>query len=146
MVLVGGSMISKTLSEAQDYLTMEKEDGHKHIINIEELMTRHSLKEIIEFLKDYRKDKENALNNLMLIDKTQRRVDQYVATIFRIYMAIKTLEGEEVVQSEKSKRRTTKSGKLHNRNSGSRNRTGSRQNRSYDAAHRSPGDETQRAA
>ena len=146
MVYGGSGMTNETLSEAQDYLTVEKEDGHKSIINIEELMNRHSLEEIIEFLKDYRKDKEKALKNLMLIDKTQRRVDQYVATIFRIYMAIKTLEGEEVAQIEKSQRGTTKSGKLHDRNSGGSERTRFRQNRSAHAKNRAARDETQRAA
>ena len=139
-------MINQYLSEAQDYLTVEKDGSHKCIINIEELMIRHSLKEIIEFLQDYRKDKEKELNNLMLIDKTHHIIDQHVATIFIIYMAIKTLERKEAAQSERSEQRTTKSGKLHDRNSGSNSSSGKRQNRSDDAAHRPARYPTQRAA
>jgi FtsZ-binding cell division protein ZapB len=139
-------MNSGTLSEAQDYLTVEKDDGYKRIVDIHNLLQRHNINEVIDFLKDYLKGKEKALKNLIIIDKTHHKVDQYVAAMFRMTMAIKTLEGKEAAQSERSEQRTTKSGKLHKRNSGSNSGPRKWQNRSDDAAHRPAGDETQRAA
>jgi hypothetical protein len=139
-------MTNETLSEAQDYLTVGKEDGYKRIVDIQHLLQSHSIDEVIAFLKDYLKGKERALRNLILIDKTHRKVDQYVAAMFRMTMAIKTLEGEEVAQLERSKQGAKESGKLHHRNSGSYHRTRSRKNRSDDAKNRTAGDETQRAA
>ena len=125
------------ISEAQDYLTVEKDEGYKRIVDIINLLQSHSTEEIILFLKDYLKGKEQALRNLILIDKTHRRIDQYVRAMFRITMAIKTLEeGEEVKIIEISKSGAKESRKLHNRNSGGHNGTGSGKNRSHDAADR----------
>ena len=78
--------------EAQQYLTIEKDDGFKRIVNIEDLMKRHGPNKVILFLKEYLKDKEKGLRNLILMDKSQKRIDEYIAAMFRMYMAIKTLE------------------------------------------------------
>ena len=125
------------ISEAQDYLTVEKDEGYRRIVDIQNLLQSHSAKEVIDFLKDYLKGKEQALRNLILIDKTHRRVDQYVSAMFRITMAIKTLEeGEEVKTIEISKSGAKESGRIHKRNSCGNNGTRSRKNRSHDAENR----------
>ena len=125
------------ISEAQDYLTVEKDEGYKRIVDIQNLLQSHSTKEVIDFLKDYLKGKEQALRNLILIDKTHRRIDQYVGAMFRITMAIKTLEeGEEVKTIEISKSGAKESGRIHKRNSCGNNGTRSRKNRSHDAENR----------
>ena len=125
------------ISEAQDYLTVEKDEGYKRIVDIINLLQSHSTKEVILFLKDYLKGKEQALRNLILIDKTHRRIDQYVGAMFRITMAIKTLEeGEEVKIIEISKQGAKKSGRIRQRDSCGNNRTGSGKNRSHDAENR----------
>ena len=125
------------ISEAQDYLTVEKDEGYRRIVDIQNLLQSHSTKEVIDFLKDYLKGKEQALRNLILIDKTHRRIDQYVSAMFRITMAIKTLEeGEEVKIIEISKQGAKESGGIHKRNSGGNNGTRSRKNRSHDAENR----------
>ena len=135
------------ISEAQDYLTVEKDEGYKRIVDIINLLQSHSTEEIILFLKDYLKGKEQALRNLILIDKTHRRIDQYVSAMFRITMAIKTLEeGEEVKIIEISKSGAKEGGRIHKRNSCGNNRTRSWKNRSHDAADRSARNSTQRAA
>jgi hypothetical protein len=139
-------MTNETLAEAQDYLTIERDDGYKRIVDIQHLLQSHSIKEVIKFLKDYLQGKERALRSMILIDKTHRKVDQYVAAMFRMTMAIKTLEGEEAIILERSKQGAKKSSKLHNRNSGSDHGTRSGKDRSDDAAHRIAGNETQRAA
>jgi len=135
------------ISEAQDYLTVEKDEGYKRIVDIINLLQSHSTNEVVLFLKDYLKGKEEALRNLIMIDKTHRRIDQYVSAMFRITMAIKTLEeGEEVKIIEISKQRAKEGGRIHKRNSGGNNGTGSWKNRSHDAADRFARNSTQRAA
>jgi len=125
------------ISEAKDYLTVEKDEGYRRIVDIQNLLQNHKIDEVILFLKDYLKGKEQALRNLILIDKTHRRIDQYVGAMFRITMAIKTLEeGEEVKIIEISKQRTKESGGIHKRNSRGNNGTRSRKNRSHDAENR----------
>jgi len=135
------------ISEAQDYLTVEKDEGYKRIVDIINLLQSHSTNEVILFLKDYLKGKEQALRNLILIDKTHRRIDQYVSAMFRITMAIKTLEeGEEVKIIEISKSGAKEGGRIHKRNSSGNNGTRSWKNRSHDAADRFARNSTQRAA
>jgi len=135
------------ISEAQDYLTVEKDEGYKRIVDILNLLQNHSINEVILFLKDYLKGKEQALRNLILIDKTHRRIDQYVSAMFRITMAIKTLEeGEEVKIIEIPKSRAKECGRFRQRNSCGNHRTGSGKNRSHDAADRSARNPSQRAA
>jgi hypothetical protein len=137
VVYGGGGMNEAIISEAQDYLTVEKDEGYKRIVDILNLLQSHSTKEVILFLKDYLNGKEQALRNLILIDKTHRRIDQYVSAMFRITMAIKTLEeGEEVKIIEISKQGAKEGGRIHNRDSGGDNGTGSGKNRSHDAENR----------
>jgi len=140
-------MTKESIMEAQDYLTVEKEDGHKQIIDINHLLKRHSIKEVISFLKEYCHEKEQALRNMILIDKTHRKVDQYISSIFRITMAVKILEeGKEVVTIEQSQQGAKESGRFYKRNSRGNHGSGSGKNRSYDAANRTARYPTQRAA
>jgi hypothetical protein len=106
----------------------------------------HSTEEVVLFLEDYLKGKERALKNLILINKTDRRIDQYVSAMFRITMAIKTLEREEVKIIEISKQGAKESGRIHKRDSSGNHRTRSGKNRSHDAEDRSSRNSTQRAA
>jgi hypothetical protein len=139
-------MTNETLAEAQDYLTVEKDDGYKRIVDIHHLLQSHNINEVIEFLKDYLRGKERALKSMILIDKTHHKVDQYVAAMFRMTMAIKTLEGEEVAIIERSKQGANESGKLHNRHSSSDSSSGERKNFLNGSAHRIFGNAKQRAA
>jgi len=140
-------MTKMILLEAQQYLTIEKDDGYKQIINIHDLMKRHKADEVIQFLKDYLHEKEKALRNLLLMDKTQKRVDEYVAAMFRMHMAIKTLEeGKEVKAIEWPKHRTEESSQLHKRHSSHHSSARIRQDRSHDAQNRLPREQAQRVA
>ena len=149
-------MKKEILLEAQDYLTMSKDGSSRRIVDIDSLIKRHRPEEIITFLKDYAREKEKALKNLILIDKTLRKVDEMAAALFRMHMAIRTMEAgleticisgrKGVANIEQSQHRAKKSGRLHKRDSGGNNRTGSGKNRSDDAENRPAGDQTQRAA
>jgi hypothetical protein len=143
----GGGMTKESIMEAQDYLTVEIEDGHKRIIDINHLLKRHNIKEVISFLKEYSREKEHALRNMILIDKTHRKVDQFISALFRMTMAIKTLEeGEEVVKLARIKQGAKKSCQLYKRNSSGNNWSRSGKNGSHDAKNRTAHYPSQRAA
>lgn len=130
-------MTKHVILEAQEYLTIETDVGHKRIIDIYDLMKRHNVNEVIRFLKDYLRDKEKGLKNLILMDKTQSRVDQYVATMFRMHMAIKTLEeGKEVKSIEWSEPRAEESSQLHKRNRSNHSRAGFGEDGGHDEKNR----------
>ena len=147
MVYGGSGMTKEIIHEAQQYLTIEKDEGFKRIINIEDLIKRHNLHDVIRFLKDYLGDKEKGLRDLILMDKCQKRIDEYVAAMFRMHMAIKTLEaGKEVIAVERSQQRAEESGQFHKRNRRSDHRARRRQDRSHDEKNRPARYPTQRAA
>ena len=116
-------MTEEIIFDAQDYLTIESEGIRKRIIDLDSLIKRHSMDEIISFLKSYLGEKNKALKNLILMDKTQRRVDETVIAMFRIHMAIKLLEdGKEVKAFELSQQRAKESRTIHKRYSSSHHR------------------------
>jgi MFS superfamily sulfate permease-like transporter len=140
-------MTEDIIFEAQDYLTIENDGIKKRIVDLDSLIKRHSMDEIISFLKDYLGEKNRALKNLILIDKTQRRIDETVIAMFRIHMAIKLLEdGKEVKTFELSQQRARESRTFHKRYSRSHHRARSRKNGSNDEKNRPSRYRTQRAA
>ena len=135
------------ITEAQDYLTVKKDDDYRRIVDIRNLLQKHNVKEVIDFLREYLRGKEKALRNLILIDKTHRRIDQYAGAIFRIMMAIKTLEeGEEVNIIERSEQGTEESSFIQKRNSSRNFRRRFRENKNDDGEDRIPRYASQRHA
>ena len=90
-------MTRETIQTAQEYLTVATEDnGARKIINISQLLEKHAPEEVIDLLKIMVKEKQEMLRDLILTDKTRPEVDEIVSTLFRITMAIKSLEEKEV--------------------------------------------------
>lgn len=91
-------MGNETVQMVQDYLTVVSESQVRRIIDIEPLLARHPARSVISFLDNYYKDKEKTLKTLIAEDKTSSAINDTIVTMFRIYMAIKTIEedGEEV--------------------------------------------------
>jgi hypothetical protein len=147
-VVYGGcGMTKESIIEAQDYLRVKTEYGCKRIIDIRSLLESHNQNEVIKFLKNYLREKEKALKSMILIDKTHRKVDQIVAAMFRISMAIKSLEeGEEVIKLERSQQGAKESGQFHKRNSGGHSGAGIGEDSRHDGKNRKPGQAIQRAA
>jgi hypothetical protein len=154
-------MTYETLQEAQAYLTQERNGECRRLIDLEHLRSKHNTQEILSFLKDYRKEKERALRNMILIDKTHRKVDELVASVFRIYMAIKTLEDGEVIMVHRidpainrkevrrfvgTESRTGQGSKLSKGNRSGHSRAGVGKDSDHDGTDRSPGDETRSVA
>jgi hypothetical protein len=91
-------MTRETIQTAQDFLTVAKKDnGTRKIIDIDQLLKKHPPEDVIDLLKIMVKEKQQTLRDLILTDKTRPEIDQVVGTLFRITLAIKSLEdGKEV--------------------------------------------------
>ena len=86
-------MNKETIQTAQEYLTVAtKENGKKKIMDIDQLLENHSSDEVIHLLKTILKEKQVALRDFILIDKAKPEIDETVAVMFRITMAIKTIQ------------------------------------------------------
>ena len=90
-------MITETIQEAQEYLTVNSNAKRSQIVNIELLSQRHPKERVVTFLRELFEDHKKLLQQLILTDKTDAKVNETIATMFRIHMAIKTIErGKEV--------------------------------------------------
>ena len=91
-------MSNETIQEAQAYLTLISENGVKRIVDIEPLLARHPKESVLSFLSELYKEKETVLKELIHTDKTSSRINELIVSMFRIHMAMKTIErdGKEV--------------------------------------------------
>ena len=90
-------MTSDIIKDAQDYLTISNEHGKKRIMVIDTLLKKHPSEEVINLLKTFLREKQVELKDCILTDKTSPEMDERVAVMFRITMAIKILELEKEV-------------------------------------------------
>ena len=92
-------MTKDIIKDAQAYLTVAtKDNGKKKILDIEQLLKKHPREEVIDLLKTYLKEKQDALKDLVLTDKSRQEIDSTVAIAFRVTMAIKIIELEKEVR------------------------------------------------
>ena len=98
-------MTKEIIQTAQDYLTVAaKENGKKKIMDIDQLLRKHPSEEVINLLKIILKEKQVKLRDFILEDKTKPEIDETVALMFRVTMAIKTIQnGKEVRDVERAK-------------------------------------------
>ena len=91
-------MNRKMIQTAQEYLTLAtKENGKKKILDIDQLLRKHPSEEVINLLKTLLKEKQIVLRDFILEDKTKPEIDETVAVMFRVTMAIRTIQnGKEV--------------------------------------------------
>ena len=87
-------MSRETIQEAQDFLTMISEDRVRRIIDIEPLLARHPKEAVLSALGDLYRDKQKVLKGLIHEDKTSSKINELIAAMFRIHMAMKTIEGD----------------------------------------------------
>ena len=91
-------MTEDIIKDAQDYLTISNGNGKKRIMVIDTLLKKHPSEDVIFLLKIYLKEKQVKLRDFILTDKTRPEIDELVAVMFRITMAIKTLEDQKEVR------------------------------------------------
>ena len=87
-------MTMDTMRKAQEYLTINYGDHKRTIIDINLLMRKHPPYSVIIFLRQILKEKEKCLRKLIISDRTSMKINDTVSFIFRLYMAIKTIERE----------------------------------------------------
>ncbi len=97
-------MTNEIIQTAQEYLTVgRKDNGKKVIMDIDQLLRKHSSEEVINLLKTILKEKQEKLRDFILADKTKPEIDETVALMFRVTMAIKTIQnGKEVKPFERT--------------------------------------------
>ena len=93
-------MDDHTIQEAQEYLTINHANFSWKIADIRFLIKNNSVDgALIELYKIY-KDYKRRLVFLVNHDKTSAYVDQTVSGVFRIHMAIKTIERQKEVMED----------------------------------------------
>ncbi len=97
-------MTREMIQIAQEYLTMKENGRTRKIVDLVPLIEKHPSREVIDFLRTILKEKQIALRDFILADKTKKELDETVSVMFRITMAIKTLEdGKEVRDVDRAK-------------------------------------------
>ena len=147
-------MTKQTMIEAKDYLTIRKDSQSRRIVNLDSLRENHSNIEIVDFLKSYLGEKERSLKNMILVDKTHPKVDELVVAMFRLHMAIRTLEDgnsaycnrKEVRRVVKFKRGAAKGGELHRGNRSGDSLPRFREDEDHDGEDQHTGDQTRSIA
>ena len=98
-------MTREMIQTAQDYLTLTSNgNGKRKIVDIDGLLKKHPSQEVIDLLKTLFKEKQETLRDFILEDKTRPEIDETVAVMFRITLAIKTIQnGKEVRDVDRAK-------------------------------------------
>jgi hypothetical protein len=82
------------IMEIQNYLTVDYGDYKRTIIDLNLLLRRHAPEVVVRFLYQLLKEKEKALRQMIIGDKTSLKINDTVSFMFRIFMVIKILERE----------------------------------------------------
>ena len=82
------------IMEIQNYLTVDYGNYKRTIIDVNLLLRRHTPEAVVTFLYQLLKEKEKALRNLIITDKTSPKVNDTVSFMLRVYLVIKILERE----------------------------------------------------
>ncbi len=121
-------MRTQIIAEAQDYLTVIHGERKRRLLNITTLMENHPTEAVIRFMKSLLREKEKMLRKYILRDKTDPRLDDLVAVMFRIYMCIQVLESEVTNRNELIKQGATEGSEFSGRNGSGDRGTGLREN------------------
>jgi hypothetical protein len=89
-------MSRETILEAQEFLTIDHNDRSRKIVDIGTLLKNHPAWRVKAFLNQMFKERQKILRELISKDKTSHKVDETIARMFRLNMAIKTIEKEVI--------------------------------------------------
>lgn len=138
-------MNEKNMKEAQEYLTIINDGEPRLIVGISYLSVNHSTQEIVRFLKDYLREQEKKLRALVIGDKSNPEIDKTASIIFRICMAIMTLE-KEVNKIVRFEQRTGSGSNFHKRYRRRHRHSRFRKDKDHDGEDRETRDRSRRAA
>jgi hypothetical protein len=85
-------MSKNEIDSIQDFLTVVKEDKKVQIVNVELLLRKHPPKMVIGFLSELHKDYTRKLQKIIHEDKTSSKLNEIIATKFRIKMAMNSIK------------------------------------------------------
>ena len=85
-------MTKKIVNQVQDFLTVVGPDHTYQIANVGLLLWRHSPEQVVRFLNQLRQEYKKELRQLLHENKTHPKVNYLVVHIFRLRMAIKTIQ------------------------------------------------------
>ena len=85
-------MTKKVVNQVQDFLTVVEPDHTYQIVNVGVLLWRHSPEAVVGFLNQLRGEYKKELKQLLRENKSHPKVNYLVVHIFRIRMAIKTIQ------------------------------------------------------
>jgi hypothetical protein len=95
-------MTKRVINQVRDFLTIVTEDRTYEICPIEVLLWRHPPDDVVGFLNELRQDYKKELNQLLRENKVHPKINFLVVQIFRLRMAIKTIQKakkEEVIRN-----------------------------------------------
>jgi len=84
-------MTNHGIQTVQDYLTIISDNRVKRILDIKKLINRHPVKKVVSLMEELAKQKEEILEELLMEDKTSSTINEIIATIFRLNMAVETI-------------------------------------------------------
>lgn len=131
-------MTNPTLNEAQEYLTVAYEDRQKRIVDLRRLIRIHPPEVIVALLRTLLTEKKKSLKYALVRDKSDPEINEIVSTIFRIHMAIKSIE-EEVIDKYEFERGTGEGGRVSARDLCSDSMPRERENKDNDGEDRTVG-------
>ena len=87
-------MKKQTLNQAQDFLTVNYAGRTSRIVEINDLVRTHGSERVVQFLLDLLDSHKKRLNGMIRKDKRDPGINEEIATMFRIKMAIRTINKE----------------------------------------------------
>jgi len=84
-------MNEKTISTAQQFLTVDHGDREHKLVDLSLIMHRHTPENVLSFLKNLASDYDRHLKRQIKRDKSDPRLNDIVARRFRVKMALNTL-------------------------------------------------------
>ena len=85
-------MTKRVINQVRDFLTIVTEDRTYEICPVEVLLWRHPPDDVVGFLNELRQDYTKELNQLLRENKVHPKINFLVVQIFRLRMAIKTIQ------------------------------------------------------
>ncbi len=93
-------MTNHTIDDVQDYLTFISDNRVKTIMDVRSLIEKHPSNKIVSLLENLAKRKEEILMELIEEDKTSSIINETIATVFRLNMAIETIQKSNALKQE----------------------------------------------
>lgn len=87
-------MNPEVIELAQEFLTVDYSDRTSKIADLELLIFRHGPEKVNEFLNSLLADHKKRLRRMIKKDKTDPRINDTIAAMFRIKMAIRTITND----------------------------------------------------